>query len=180
MKHLNLLLLCILLAVYSEAQDSSFVLSKYEQYATARGKALKTVGQTIGQIRNTIVDVLVTTDIKKGDTLSVIRFSSENFRFVPTIFIDKEEVPNVINLLKYYAAEIKNGSVVNGAYYSYITPNDVNVTCSYEMGLFNGSVSVGFFRMYQYLRFNAPGGHFFGKKDMDGLIKLMQDAYKAM
>ena len=71
---------------------------------TARGKALKTQAQTIGQIRFTFIDVLKTTDIRKGDTVSVVVLRSENSGFVPWIFIDKEEIPNLINLLKYYAA----------------------------------------------------------------------------
>jgi hypothetical protein len=179
MKHLNLFLLFALVTVCLQAQDSTFVLSKYEEYSTSRGKALKTMGRTIGQIRNTDIDVLVTTDIKRGDTVSVVRLSSAIADTGPWIFIDKEEVPNLINLLKYYATEIKNGSVLNGVYYSYITPNDVSITCYYSPGIFSDTY-LKFNKIYRNLRTTVPQGHTFGKRDIEGLIQLLQNANNAL
>ena len=179
MKHANLFLLFVLFAACLQAQDSTFVLSKYEEYSTSRGKALKTMGRTIGQIRNTYIDVLRTTDIKKGDTVSVVRLTSAASNIDPWIFIDKEEVPNVINLLKYYAAEMKNGSVMNGVDYRYITPNDVSITCSDSPGFFGGTF-ITFSKIYRYSRTQIAGGLSFGKKDIEGLIQLMQTASNAL
>ncbi len=91
MRHLYFLTAFILIATILHAQDSSIVLGRYERYLTTPGKLLKTNKTVVGEIRSVSIEVLKTTDIRKADSISVVRLTSHVMEILPlsvtTIFI---------------------------------------------------------------------------------------------
>jgi hypothetical protein len=191
MKQLHLLVLLIVTSSLAQAQnilhlqDSTILLSQYEQYCTTPGKLIKTFTQVIGEVRSARIEVLTTTDIRKGDTVSVVRITSPAWYTtnlliaVDNLYFSKEELGNIINVLQYYNTEIKNGNVIPQNMYSYITDNDVKISCEYEEGIFN-NYWLRVRKIYHNLRTPTMSGYSFGKRDVEDLIKLLQTAQKTL
>lgn len=178
MRHLYLLTAFILIATILHAQDSSIVLGRYERYLTTPGKLLKTNKTMVGEIRSVSIEVLKTTDIRKADSISVVRLTSQRYGNTSLIsnnnfYIEKEELATVINLLQYYAAELKNLNAGKQVFYSYITENDVEISCMYEESFFSGWY-VSFGKVYQHLRTKVPGSVSFSRRELETLIRLLQ------
>jgi hypothetical protein len=192
MKQLYLLVLLIVTSTLAPAQsmlhlqDSTILLSGYEQYCTTPGKLIKTFTRVIGEVRSASIEVLTTTDIRKGDSVSVVRITSPAWYTttnpliaVDNLYFSKEELGNIINVLQYYNTEIKNGNVISQNSYSYITDNDVKISCEYEEGIFN-NYWLRLRKIYHNLRTPAMSGYSFGKRDVEELIKLLQTAQKTL
>lgn len=183
MKSTLLLVFLSVIFTKSKAQDSSIVLGRYEQFCTAQGKLIKTKVIGIGDTRSATVEVLKTTDVRQGDSISVVRISPFFLGVKPliannNIYIEKDELATVIALLQYYSNELKNENA-RQFIYSYITTNDVRIGVNYKEELFSTSW-LSFSKLYQHFRTPVQEVLWFGRKDVAILLNLFQVAQKQM
>lgn len=182
MKSILFLIVFTAFAFFSNAQDSTVVLSKFEKMATAPGYLYRFNEKMIGTVHSQNIAVIKIKSINTADSSSVIRISPSSWDNTPVIgrsvfYIGKEDIGGVVKTLEYYAGQIKNNEPFTSPYLSYITSNDIQILCKSENHLFSTSY-LSFTKVYQYLRTPVlfSSVYFNNKKEIDRLIDLLKTA----
>lgn len=184
MKNEVITLVFVLLCSILKAQDSTIMLSKFEQLTTTRGKFYSIEEKIVGNVRNRNVTVIRVKDMNANETLSAVRITGRVWNDEPVpivnysnLYFDKVDLIEVIKNLEFYLLQInKNNGIFPGIYFTYVTSADVEVVCQYYQG-FSSEIFLTISKLYQYKRTPVPYTTItFRKKDMESLIDLLKIA----
>jgi hypothetical protein len=175
-----ILALSIFCSFHSFAQSDSLLrpLSRYEQFINRPGTMLLKEEVPLGRLRLAELKyrkATVMADKSVAESVSLGGYESLLWTTPNTIYIDKDELDEVISTLEYFKEVIRKGKPANEPRYTYITANRVSVDCGYmSTGVIRGW-QVSFAQLYKHSADTMYSlDVIFREKDIDELINMLR------
>ena len=140
---LGSLLLLIFSCSTAAAQDSTIVLSRFEEFSTSRGRLLKMESVSTGNFGNLYSEFVSATDLNSKEIKTALRFRTSwglsiNVVEKNWIYVDREQIPLVLTALDTMKKQLQATNFTPERSFSITTSNDVRLSLRYEDGILTG------------------------------------------
>ena len=180
MKPLLLAGLFLMLSFSGMCQDSTVLISKFEQLSSQSGQMIKIERRKIGwaatiPVAKVKYTDLVTKSSRYAITLNYSNDASILIAYPSLIYIDMDELDSIIVSLSTFLKETNELKTPEGVRYSYITKSDIMVSCEFLSWTENWRFYIS--KIYNVLRIPVAESTFqINKKRLPELITLLEQA----
>jgi hypothetical protein len=148
-------LCCAFICASAFSQDSTILSSRFEVFSSTAERVYRTNHRRVGNVARVAAELYKTVDLKSGDTARALLLGSNaevNYRFTTGIFVDDQDLRNVLNFLTSMKDIIRRDTHDSEPSYTYITARDVIFSCEYDRSVFRKGWWLKIGRVYKYLR----------------------------